>query len=336
MLKYAKNFFDLPKTILSKSEQANAFYSKEFAAYERKRGSEILYVFNDSCVQIVSIHVIKHVFVSVNFPSEPFVAGDNFSEIEISDFLDDVLDLISKKYHADWLTVTPASSVFKAYPKNSERICFGNYIINLQSDEEALFSAADSKHRNMIRRGIKGGVEICFGASELLEDYLYLDKQTWARSGEYRDNSGFYKEYVESMPSNTIVGIAYKDGTPQCGLIGLYNKAMFYYMFGASADRPEPGSTHLLQWEMIKEMKRRGVKEYSFVGCRINVDRESKLYNIQHFKKGFGGELRQCYLFRATMHMRKRKLFEYILERQTGKKCSDIIDQEIDKWRDIN
>lgn len=141
-----------------------------------------------------------------------------------------------------------------------------------------------------------------------------------------------YRESCDKI----IVGVAYKNGVPQCGLIGIYNEQMFYYMYGASATHPEPGSTHYLQWETIKRMKADHVRYYNFVGCRINEDKNSKYHNIQHFKKGFGGNLEECYLFRVTSHKWKKALFNFLLRLKTGTTSEDVIDQEISKWQDIN
>ena len=107
-------------------------------------------------------------------------------------------------------------------------------------------------------------------------------------------------------------------------------------MFGASADHPVPGSTHYLQWAMIQKMHDVGTKRYNFVGCRLNEDPDSKYHNIQHFKKGFGGELIECYLFRITLNAFKKKLFDAFFKLKNGKIMNDVIDQEISKWQAIN
>ena len=123
---------------------------------------------------------------------------------------------------------------------------------------------------------------------------------------------------------------------PQCGLLGLYSKACFYYEFGASAHRPEPGSTHYLQWQTILKMKSEGVRRYSFVGCRINVDKDSKLSNIQHFKAGFGGDLVRSFLFKCELNRLQTNLFKLLMFARTGKYSQDVVDQEKNKWKELN
>lgn len=337
MIKTVDCLSALPAEIQEKCQSANVFYEEEYAEYLREvNSSTVVYLYSECFVQIVEIHTIKRVFKTASLPSEPFALQEKFTFADVQEFLDEVLTVLQKNYCIDWQSVTPASSLFQCYPTHSKRIKFGNYIIDLEKSEEELFSSLDSKHRNMVRRGQKGEVQVKFGSLELLDDYMLLDRQTWARSGQAADHTDFYKTYVEHMPKHTMIGIAYKDGMPQCGLLGLYNAQMFYYMFGASADCPEPGSTHLLQWQNIIKMKDKGVKAYSFVGARINEDPDSKLHNIQHFKKGFGGSLVECYLFKTTLSSVKKALFEVLLKWRTGKTSDDVIDQELHKWRDIN
>lgn len=144
-------------------------------------------------------------------------------------------------------------------------------------------------------QGRKKDIVIKYGGKELLKGYMLLDKQTWERSGQATNNEPVYREYLNYLPHNAFIGIAYKGSIPQCGLLGLYSKASSYYEFGASAHRPAPGSTHYLQWQTILKMKSEGVLRYNFVGCKIDVDANSKLSNIQHFKAGFGGELARSF-----------------------------------------
>lgn len=317
-------------------EDANAFYSHEYKQYEESRGSKVFYLYDSDYVQVVSIHKIASLFCVASLLSEPVCISDRNGSERSQFFIDSVVDYLKKEMKIDWIGVTPASSLFKVYPSTSERICFGNYLIDLSLPEENLFSNVTSKHRNMIRRGEKSEVTVCFGGLELLNDYIKVDKQTWLRSGKEIDNTEFYTQYIQALPNHTIVGIAYKEGVPQCGIIGLYSKECFYYMYGASADSPIPGATHYLQWKMICLMKGKGVHYYNFVGCRINEDADSKYHNIQHFKKGFGGVLEECYLFRVTANPLKKKLFNLLMKIKTGSIPNDVIDQEISKWKQIN
>lgn len=314
----------------------NIYFTKEYFNYAADRGSVPLCLYDASYCQIVTVHRIKGLFTVASFPTEPVCLNGEAEFASQQAFLDEAVALLRKAYGIDWTTVTAAGANFCAYPTVSHRIAFGNYIIDLREDETALFANVSSKHRNMIRRGEKAGVSVRFGGGELLDDYLLLDRATWRRSGLNTDNAEQYRSLLRRFGENAVIGMAYLDGAPQCGLLGIYNSEMFYYLYGATADRPEPGSTHELQWKTICRMKERGVKRYSFVGCRIRADEDSKYQRIQHFKAGFGGALVQGYAFKCVLRPWKKKLFDRMLKLRTGKIPTDVIDQEIGKWAQIN
>ena len=328
----------LPHYIKEKLKVANIYYDAKYCEYEKTKNNLVLYLYDDSFIQAVSIHSIKKIFSTARLLSEPFSLSDNqYNQNDLQAFLNSVLITLRKKIKVDWLESTLAGSVFQSYPEESKRIRWGNYIIDLSGKSiEEVFAGFDSKHRNMVRRGERANITIKFGGKELLNDYLLLDKETWSRSNVTADNSYSYQQCLDALGENAILGIAYKDGVPQCGLLGFYNQAMFYYMYGASANRPEPGSTHYLQFQTIKLMVEKGVQAYNFVGCRINVDKDSKYEHIQHFKRGFGGKLVECYMFKSVLNKSKYKLFRLLYSLKGRKLVNDAIDDEIHKWIDIN
>lgn len=336
-LKLCNSYGELPLDIKEKLTNANVFFEDVFCCYTNDTFTQVKYIYNDTYIQVVVVHSIRKLFMTASLPTEPFPLSDSGVDFTTQQmFLDDVMEILKKELHVDWLTVTPASTLFQAYPTKSERIKFGNYVLSLVGEDEDVFARITSKHRNMIRRGEKSGVEVRFGGKELLDDYIVVDKQTWNRSGKITDNTEYYKKYLENFKDRSIIGVAYKDNVPQCGILGIYNEAMFYYMFGASANHPEPGATHYLQWRTMQYMRQKKVRCYNFVGCRLNVDAGSKYENIQRFKKGFGGELIECYLFRVTFNYMKQKLFSAMLKARGGAVVQDVIDQEIIKWAEIN
>lgn len=333
-IKSVDSWEGLSLEIKEKIKEAPLFYAKDYEQY-LITNNHVYYFYGYGYLQIVCVHVIAKLFKYAIFPSEPFLYEQTKNPISEDVFLNEVIEELCRM-KIQWTAVTPASSFFKFYPDCSRRIPWGNYVINLTLSEEELFKNVSSKHRNMIRRGEKSQIEVRYGGIEMLPDYMNLDKQTWERSGVNCNNEQEYKRCLTALPNNSFIGIAYKDSIPQCGLLGLYSKSCFYYEFGASAHKPEPGSTHYLQWRTILKMKDEGVQRYSFVGCRIDVDKDTKLSNIQHFKSGFGGELIESYLFKCDINTIKARLFKLLMFVRTGKYPKDVIDQEIPKWKGIN
>lgn len=332
---------ELTEELWSELETANVYYSKQYrACVLAQGGSKIIYLYNKTFIFLARFHSYKGLFNYVNFPTEPFIrANSSASDIEFGEqqlFLDECISVLKKVYHVDWTLMPGAGSLFKAYPTNSKRIKFGNYILDMEQSEESIFSGFTSKHRNMVRRGEKAGIVIRIGGKELLKEYMDLDAGLWSRNHVDVDFSDIYNRIVDYFDQQYMIGIAYKDGTPQCGIFGIFNNSMFYYLFGATAERPEPGSTHYLQWQSMLWLKSRGVKRYNFVGCRLNVDKGSKYDAIQHFKSGFGGDLHECYLFKCEVNALKHETFKCLKQLRGHKEGPDIIDQEFSKWSEIN
>lgn len=73
------------------------------------------------------------------------------------------------------------------------------------------------------------------------------------------------------------------------GFIIFYNKeAAYHYGAGTEEGRKYPGA-YLIQWEAIKEAKRRGMQRYNFWGVTREDQKEHRFYKLSIFKRGFNG-----------------------------------------------
>lgn len=69
-----------------------------------------------------------------------------------------------------------------------------------------------------------------------------------------------------------------------------YNKeAVYHYGVSTEDGRKYPGA-YLLQWEAIKEAKKRGVMKYNFWGVAPIESKSHRFSGVSMFKRGFGGE----------------------------------------------
>ena len=332
---FEKDFNKLPTQIQNSINNYNIFYSQRYRKHLHKSSTEVAFLYNCNFIILVQI-TKKYIFKFAHFPAENIPLSDTNSNYSDTEFLDGCIDYLKNVEKIQWITVTPASSFFKAYPKESLRIPFGNHVIDLSLTEDELFSAFHSKHRNSVNKAKKSEVVIKCGRTELLHEYCHLDKDTWERSGKSGQTYSYYESILNNLNENAIIFIAYKDDIPQGGAIFYYNKEMSYYMFAASKNRPESGSMNLLHWEAIKYMKLKGVKQYSFVGCRINEDEDSKYHDIQRFKKRFGGQLVEGYLFKSVLNRNYYNLFNFLIKfKNKSYDPFDVIDQEIHKWYEL-
>ncbi len=188
---------------------------------------------------------------------------------------------------------------------------FGTYIINLDLSEAELWKNLHSKHRNVIRRALKKEVEI---KHELdLTEFKVLLDHTYAKGGK---SNRFNLKYLTSLQSNLkgslIAAGAYHRGVLQAGLIVPFDQARGYYLHGATLPNCILGSSNLLHWEIIKELKSRGVKEYDLGGARRKTD-DPRLRGIFRFKARFGGEFIDCYYWEKILNKRAYTLYKALM-----------------------
>ncbi len=75
----------------------------------------------------------------------------------------------------------------------------------------------------------------------------------------------------------------------QAFIIFYGQEAVYHYGVSTEDGRKYPGA-YLLQWEAIKEAKRRGIKKYNFWGIAPEENKNHRFAGVSLFKRGFGGE----------------------------------------------
>lgn len=313
----------------------NVFFSDCYASFERSQGHTYVYLYTESFIIPVSI-TKKYIFKYAHFTTEPAILAESGC---LKSFLTEVCEYLSTVFKVQWINCNSTSSLFAEYPDNSKHIPFGSHVVNLSLSEEDLWKNVHSKHRNVIKKAEKDGVIIEKGISEkLITDYHRIDVLTWSRSNKGTRGKDALTRSLEILKGNAIIYMAYKDDEPQSGAIYYYNQSMCYYLYGANCDRPLTGSGNLLQWNAMLDMKANGVERFSFVGCRINEDENSKYHGIQRFKERFGGELIQGYMFKIDFNPIYHFLFNILVALSSFRYSKrfqlpkDVVDQEIHKW----
>ncbi|GHT69689.1 hypothetical protein FACS1894110_19650 [Spirochaetia bacterium] len=245
-------------------------------------------------------------------------------------FLNEMVKVI-KSNHVDFLTCrnTP---LFMAYPLGALYCKFGTYRIDLEKPEQELFANLHSKHRNVIRKAEKDGINI----SNSIENFsvcISLIQETFRRQGKIYPSVDYF-ERLKALGENVEFWLAADNGEVQGSAVFLWSKGhSCYYMHGGSSNHPHTGAMNYLQWQAILSMKKRGVHYFDFVGARIDPPKDSKLEGIQRFKERFGSTLEEGYLFKYVINKFKYNLYinllslMYVIKGEQYK--GDIIDQEI-------
>lgn len=336
MIKSVTSWSEIPQKIKNKLRDANIYYSMEYERIELQKGKTPIYLYDNKYLLVVFVKK-KLFFKYASVPTEYYEYSNDYIE-DVECFLNESMDILKNKYNIQWVGSTENQAMFDTTPADCVWIPFGSHVIDLSLETEQLWSNLHSKHRNVIRKAQRDGLTIKKGNSkELLKEYLKLDEETWKRSNSVSNTEQLAKSMLENAPENTTIYIIYRENIAQGGAIFFWNTCRSYYIFGASIDKPSAGAMNALHWQAIQDMKANGVREYSFVGCRINEDVDSKIHTIQRFKERFGGPVRRGFMFKCIFNKSLYRIYcslKYIKENKGKKYPLDIIDQELPKWKD--
>lgn len=171
------------------------------------------------------------------------------------------------------------------------------WMLDVAPSEEDLMNGMAKKHRNLVRRAQKDGVEIVRSTNiDDLKHFYPLYEETYKR----HKFVPFSKKYIESefnafkKDDQVVIFLGKYDDTILSVAVMYYYGNMGIYRHSASTSEHQYRKVpiaYLLQWEAILEAKKRGCKYYNFWGVAPeNASKKHPFYGITHFKKGFGGK----------------------------------------------
>ncbi len=273
-------------------------------------------------------------FRLIKFTTYTIYIDDDMALTDEKDFLNETVNFLKKETRYDFIEPPTAISVFNTYPDNSYFAPFGTYQLDLTMTEDELFKNLHSKHRNVVRKAMKSNVDIKKGNDQINNAYINM-VITKKRQGVSFLSKDAFKDFIDCLQNKVEIYVSYYEGVVQgCAIIPFSNYAG-YYLWGGSIDRPFTGALNFMQWEIIKDLKQRGVKIYDFVGARIEPEKNSKLEGIQRFKKRFGPELKTGYTWKCPLKKTKYKLYRFFIHLQHiikfKKWQGDVVDQEQEK-----
>ena len=267
--------------------------------------------------------VRKTIFRMVRFRVETIPVSSNFSLEDEIFFLNDVVNYF-RDAGADMIIPATTNTLFKTYPDGADAAPYGSYVIDLNQSEEALWSNLHSKHRNVIRNGMKKGVEIV-DSIDMTETAFTLITESLKRSKMGFMSYNEFKRFVLNLIGNIKIMIAKYEGVAHGCAVIPYSQHSAYYLYGGSIAHPLSGAMNLLQWEAIKTFRNLGVQRYDFVGVRINPAAGSKQEGLMKFKQRFGGQLSKGYMWKYSLSPLKYSVYSKAVQFLRG---GDIVDAE--------
>ena len=166
--------------------------------------------------------------------------------------------------------------------------------LNLEKSEEDLLRDMRKTTRYLIKQGLKNK-ELKIEKSQNIKDievFNDLYQKTVDRHHFVPYSFNYLKNELQSFASDNQVLIflaKYKNEYLASSCVIFWQGIAFYHQGASSQKYPKIPASYLLQWEAIKEAKRRGCKVYNFWGITEGDSKKHPFWGITLFKQGFGG-----------------------------------------------
>jgi lipid II:glycine glycyltransferase (peptidoglycan interpeptide bridge formation enzyme) len=168
--------------------------------------------------------------------------------------------------------------------------------INLSDSEEDISSRIRKGHRNDIRKAVKSEVTVNPVMNEKEMDSFIEVYNKMIRVRRI-DEDELSKEIINKIYNYLVANkigeiLIVKDKNAEVigGAILVFQGLSVRYFKGTTdPDRREVPILHLLMYEAIKKAKKDNFRYFDFWGYNHFADEKDQVFNINHFKKGFGG-----------------------------------------------
>ena len=211
---------------------------------------------------------------------------------------------IAKKENCSFVRVRPQIFETEGNSKLFERLGFRNapmhlhaeltHQLDLTKSEDQLLASMRKTTRYEIKQAIKQDIKITVSKNlEDLDAFYELQSQTAKRQHFVEFDKKFLKEqfsvFVKDNQVLLFTATLGKKKLAQAFIIFYGEEADYHYGASTLDGREYPGA-YLIQWEAIKEAKKRGLKRYNLWGVAPEGETSHRFYGVSVFKRGFGGE----------------------------------------------
>lgn len=166
--------------------------------------------------------------------------------------------------------------------------------LNIDKPEDEILANMRRSTRYEIKKAINEKIKVEVSSNpKLLKQFYDLQIETSKRQGFVPFSYNFLKEQFDVFAKNNLA-LLYTSRLDnkilaQAFVIFYGNEAVYHYGASTEEGRKHPGS-YLIQWEAIKEAKKRGKKIYNFWGVAPENERQHRFSGLSIFKRGFGGD----------------------------------------------
>ena len=167
-------------------------------------------------------------------------------------------------------------------------------IIDLTQSQEDLLANMRRQTRYEVRRATKLGLKVeKSNTEEIFEEFHKVQSATAERQHFVPPDLKTLLSEREAFGDNAQIYVARSvDGLPIAyGLILIDgDEAAYYEAASTSLNRKLPGA-YVLQWQVIRDLKKQGVKRYNLWGIAPAGQPHHRYAGVTTFKTGFGGQV---------------------------------------------
>ncbi|MEN6314893.1 MAG: peptidoglycan bridge formation glycyltransferase FemA/FemB family protein [Clostridiaceae bacterium] len=158
--------------------------------------------------------------------------------------------------------------------------------------QEQVMQDFHQKVRYNIRLAERKGVTVKVGTRDDVAEFHRMIVETGVRDNFVVRGREYYEKVFDCLaPDHLRVFMAYFDGKPIAGTIGILYGNKCWYLYGASRNEHRNlMPNYLLQWNMIQWAMEEGCDIYDFRGVPGNTDESNPMHGLYKFKVGFKGK----------------------------------------------
>jgi lipid II:glycine glycyltransferase (peptidoglycan interpeptide bridge formation enzyme) len=233
----------------------------------------------------------------------PKFQNNTAKEEEIVNVLKEYSITLGKKEGCHFVRVATVFPDTEAYRGIFKKLGFKNsplhlhselgWILDITPSEDDIQKGMRKNTRYALRKMEKDGVTVV--QSKSIADFdtfweIYIEtakrQQFTPYSKKYVYNE--FEAFLNGGQASLFFGM-YKDVCISTAFV-VYTANSGFYHHGASVHTfPGISASELIQWEAIREAKRRGCSEYNFWGVVPETAVKHPWYGLSKFKRGFGG-----------------------------------------------
>ena len=171
-------------------------------------------------------------------------------------------------------------------------------VVDLSQSEEDLLANMKKSTRYGVRRAGKEGVEIVEDNSrEALDQFWRMHgdmverKDFWSRPYSYYEALW---QALEKADRAHLFFAEHEGDRPAAAMVFTFGRKCVYMLGVSTREKSKITPANLLQWEIMKWAKERGITHYDMWGVPTPAERDNEnhpLYGVYKFKAGFGSEL---------------------------------------------